>query len=484
MWPTIIMSEQELWRSQYIERYVWGTLIFTELLSSIWVGERQWRRIVEKYRRDWPKSLMHGLRWKPSNHKASSLLYDQVKKIITEQYSSFWPTFVHEKLQENHHITLSDETVRHMMTELWFWKPRNRRKESPPFHLRERKECYGVMTQFDGTYHIWLPDILPGEYWCLLVAIDDATSQIVDAFFCNSEGIENIFPFWRNYIETYGVPQSIYTDRFSTYKNNHPESADIPTQFGRVCASFWIDLIFALTPQAKGRVERVNRTLQDRLVAEMKLINLEAKKKETRDGTKNGIKDEIKKPITNIDEANKFLKEVYIPKHNKKFAVLPASETNMHRELRLEEKEQLETIFSIHSIRKIMNDYTISFQNQLYQLHAGWAMVFRWEQVRVEERIWTQGFTGEIVITQREKKIPSTKILKRPEKGYKDPLPPRKTETGTQDSQTSKLSYLERTGKQHPYMRNFSFWRQSGMEENKVTWNKKELLVATQLVSP
>lgn len=115
----------------------------------------------------------------------------------------------------------------------------------------------------------------------------------------------------------------------------------------------------------------MNRTLQDRLVAEMKLINLEAKKKETRDGTKNGIKDEIKKPITNIDEANKFLKEVYIPKHNKKFAVLPASETNMHRELRLEEKEQLETIFSIHSIRKIMNDYTISFQNQLYQLHAG-----------------------------------------------------------------------------------------------------------------
>lgn len=346
------------------------------------------------------------------------------------------------------------------MTQLWFWKPKMRKKDSPPFHLRERKECYGMMIQFDGTHHIWLPDILPWEYWCLLVAIDDATSQIVDALFCDSEGIENIFPFWRNYIETYGVPQSIYADRFSTYKNNHPESADIPTQFGRVCTSFWIDLIFALTPQAKGRVERVNRTLQDRLLAEMRLINMEARR--------NGMK----QPITNIDEANKFLKEVYILKHNKKFAVLPLSETNMHRELKKEEKEKLETVFSIHSRRKIMNDYTISFHKQLYQLHTGWAMIFRGEHVRIEERIWSNWHRGEIVITQRNKIIPSTKIEKRPEKGYKDPLPPRKTEV-------SQLSYFERTGKQHPYMRNFSIWSQS-----KIALNKKEKLVATQLASP
>lgn len=460
MWSTIIMSEQELWRGQYIERYIWGNLLFSELLSSIWVGERQARRIVAGYRRDWPKSLCHWLRWKPSNHTTSFQLHDDVKKIITEQYSSFRPTFVHEKLYENHSINLSNETVRHIMTELWFWKPKIRKKESPPFHLRERKECYGMMIQFDGTYHIWLPDILPWEYWCLLVAIDDATSQIVDALFCHSEGIGNTFPFWRNYIGIHGVPQSIYADRFSTYKNNHPESADIPTQFGRVCASFGIDLIFALTPQAKGRVERVNRTLQDRLLAEMKLANTEARRNKT------------KQPITNIDEANKFLKEVYIPKHNKKFAVLPASDTNMHRELREEEKAVLETVFSIHSERKIMNDYTISFQNQLYQLHAGWAMIFRWEQVRVEERIWIHGLTGEIIITQRDKIIPSTKIEKRPEKGYKDPLPPRKIET-------SWLSYFERTGKQHPYMRNFSLWNQS-----KIAPSKKERLVLTELASP
>lgn len=464
MWSTIIMSEQELWRGQYVERYIWGSLLFSELLSSIWVWERQARRIVAVYRRDWPKSLCHWLRGKPSNHKTSFELHDYVKKLIAEQYSSFWPTFVHEKLSEDHGIMLSDETVRQMMTGLWLWKPKIRKKSSPPFHLRERKECYGMMIQFDGTYHIWLPDILPWEYWCLLVAIDDATSQIVDALFCNSEGIENIFPFWRNYVEAHGIPQSIYADRFSTYKNNHPESADIPTQFGRVCKTLWMDLIFAMTPQAKWRVERVNRTLQDRLLAEMKLVNMEA------------TRNTGKPSITNLDEANAFLKEIYLPKHNKKFWVLPVSKTNMHRELREEEKEVLETVFSIHSERKIMNDYTLSFQNQLYQLHTGWAMIFRWEHVRVEERIWSRGLTGEVVITQRNKIIPSTKIEKRPEKGYKDPLPPRKIEI---ISQTAKLSYFERTGKQHPYMRNFYFWK---WQEQRL--KQKERLVATQLASP
>jgi hypothetical protein len=113
-----------------------------------------------------------------------------------------------------------------------------------------------------------------------------------------------------------------------------------------------------------------------------------------------------------------------------------------------------------------MNDYTISFNNQLYQLHRGWAMIFRGEYVRVEERIWNDGSRGEIVITQRDKIIPSTKIEKRPEKGYKEPLPPRKIEA-------SQLSYFERTGKQHPYMRNFSLWNQS-----KIALNKKEMWVA------
>lgn len=122
----------------------------------------------------------------------------------------------------------------------------------------------------------------------------------------------------------------------------------MPTQFGRACKTLGIDMIFALSPQAKGRVERVNKTLQDRLVAEMKLAG-----------------------ITTREEANIFLRDIYLPQHNQKFAVLPISESNQHRLLRDEEKEQLDSTFSIHSQRKIMNDFTLSYKTQIYQIHAG-----------------------------------------------------------------------------------------------------------------
>ena len=119
-----------------------------------------------------------------------------------------------------------------------------------------------MMIQFDGSYHAWIDG--SDEKWCLLVAIDDATGHIVHATFAEDEGIEDVFPFWRDYIYSYGVPESIYLDKFSTYKNNNPEAIDVPTQFGRVCATLGIDLIFTHSPQAKGRVERANQTLQDR----------------------------------------------------------------------------------------------------------------------------------------------------------------------------------------------------------------------------
>lgn len=301
-----------------------------------------------------------------------------------------------EKLQEIEHISVSDETVRKIMTHMDLWKP-SVRSEQKIFQLRERKPAYGMMTQFDGSYHEWLPFALPGVTWCLLVAIDDATSQLIQCEFVNDEGIDDIFPFWMNYVRTYGVPESAYCDRFSTYKNNHPECPNVPTQFGRVCKTLSIDLIFALSPQAKGRVERVNKTLQDRLVSEMKLAGIKTR-----------------------EEANIFLRDIYLPKHNKKFAVLPCSESNQHRELREEEKIQLESIFSIHDVRKVMNDFTISFKTHIFQIHAGGATVWRGEYVQVEQRL-----SGEIVIKQRNKVVLFTKILHRPEKGYKLPLPPR-----------------------------------------------------------
>lgn len=435
------MSQNELRRNQYIERYNGWNITYNEFIQIIWVGVRQWRRIIAEYREDWPESLIHGLRWKPSNHQTPTDLHEQVKHIITEKYSEIYPTLVAEKLQEHHAIILSIETVRKIMTNMGLWKPKSRKKASPPFMLRERRDCYGSMIQFDGSYHSWISS----EKWCLLLAIDDATSQITYAEFGKDEGIAWVFPFWRNYLSWVGVPESIYLDRFATYKNNNPEMPDVPTQFGRVCKSFGIELIFALSPQAKWRVERGNGTLQKRLVAEMKLEG-----------------------IATIDEANIFLKEIYIPKHNAKFAVVPKSNTNMHRTMREDECRQLNTIFSVHSDRKITNDYTISFKKQIYQLHGGGAMIFRKEHVRVEERC-----DGEIVITQKEKTIPYTLLPERPKKGYTLPLPPRIIEQKL-------IKNLPEKRKNSSWMQGFTY----GKNDPRNNYKKKEELVASQFTPP
>ena len=339
MSPIYLMSNKELRRSQYSERYISWNISFSELLDVLHVRKRQWRKIIAKYRAHWAPWLSHGLRGRPSNHQVNPIHTEHVITLIREKYSEFHPTFVMEKLQEIHDIKLSDEKIRQIMIEMNIWKPRSRKKKTPPFHLRERRDCYGNMQQFDGSYHEWLPITLPRVKFCLLLSIDDATSQITGGYFCEDEGVVNVFPFWQEYVLSHGIPGEIYVDKYSTYKKNHPEAPDVPTQFWRVCKTLWVDLIFANSPQAKWRVERWNGTLQRRLVAEMKLAG-----------------------IRTIEEANRFLKEVYIPKHNAKFAVIPKSSTNMHREIREEEKTNLDSIFSVHSTRKIQNDYTISFK--------------------------------------------------------------------------------------------------------------------------
>lgn len=193
------MTSKELTRVQKIEQYHTHSCSFLELTESLQVSTRHTRRLLAQYRRDGPESLVHGLRGKPSNHRQKVGQYNRVKQLIQEKYSSFKPTFVQEKLQEKEGIVLSDETVRKLMITLNLWKPIPRSVQHI-FQLRARKVAYGMMIQFDGSYHEWLPNALPGVKWCLLVAIDDATSQLTKATFCDDEGIDDVFPFWQMYV--------------------------------------------------------------------------------------------------------------------------------------------------------------------------------------------------------------------------------------------------------------------------------------------
>lgn len=343
--------------------------------KEIWVKEaskrinkciKQTRRILKRYRIEWAEWLIHRARWKPSNNKWDDSKYINAMQIIKEKYHDYWPTLASEKLFKKHNIIIPVSTLRLQMIKYGIWKPKMQKKEDKQFTARPRKEAQWEMVQYDWSYHLWFEARDWTWYQCLLVAIDDATWK-VDAKFALNEWLIETMTFWKEYFLENWKPQSIYLDKFATYKVNYPNATDdkeLPTQFNRACISYWVKLIFANTPQAKGRVERVNKTLQDRLVKALREEN-----------------------ISNITEANKFLKEVFLPEFNKQFCVEPRSNSNVHLKLRDDEVSKLDQVFSKHISRKIANDFTIKIDNKFYQLYRkkDWGYkLSSWEKVTVE----------------------------------------------------------------------------------------------------
>ncbi len=286
-----------------------------------------------------------------SDHIAVAIK-EKALQVIEKTYPDFKPGFATEKLGENHQIQITSQTIRVWMTEKGLWKPRKQKQQS--FRSwRPRKEYYGELEQFDGSYHFWFENRFidsagnPIEV-CLLAAIDDATGAITKASFSANEGINAVFSFWKEYCETRGKPLGIYLDKFSTYKINHKSAVDnseLMTQFQRAMKQLGIHLITAHSPQAKGRIERLFQTLQDRLVKEMRLAN-----------------------ITTPEAGNAFLQDVFIPKFNKQFAVIPSKEGNVHKQLLLQEKTKIDHIFSVKETRRVNLDFTIQFKNKWHQL--------------------------------------------------------------------------------------------------------------------
>jgi hypothetical protein len=219
--------------------------------------------------------------------------------------------------------------------------------------------------QFDGSYHDWFEN---GGEECLLAAIDDATSRIVHAVFEDNEGVRAVFRFWKVYVEAYGRPVAIYLDKFSTYKVNHKNAVDnkeFMTQFQRAMDELDVQVICANSPEAKGRIERLFGTLQDRMVKEMRLRDTKER-----------------------DEANLYIYEKYIPDHNRRFGVPAKNPIDAHRPLTDELRAKLSSIFSIQSRRKVRNDYTIQFKNNWYQIEAtSGTAIYKRDEVTIEERL-------------------------------------------------------------------------------------------------
>lgn len=221
------------------------------------------------------------------------------------------------------------------------------------------------MVQYDGSYEHWFEN--RGGEICLLASIDDADSE-VRARFDEHEGVEPTFNFWRGYIERFGKPNSIYVDKFSTYSMNHKlakENPDTLTQFERAMKELNIGVIHAHSPQAKGRVEKLFRTLQDRLIKELRLAGISA-----------------------IKEANEFLEKTFLPKFNAKFMVAARGNANLHRKLNEQEGKKLDSIFSRQYTRVVANDFTVSHKKNCYQLEKIQPVtICKRDIVTVEERI-------------------------------------------------------------------------------------------------
>jgi hypothetical protein len=313
---------------------------------------RQVKRIKNRVREEGDRGIVHLLKGKRSNHHIDGKIKEKVIGLIQKNYTDFKPTFASEKILEDHGINISPETTRLWMKSTGLWKS-HKQKLSKYRCFRSRKEYYGELEQFDGSYHFWFEDRFLDEEEqpieaCLLVSIDDATGIITKAEFAPNEGVVAVFKFWKEYILKIGRPLNIYLDKFSTYKINHKaavDNKDLVTEFQRAIRELGINLIFASSPQAKGRVERLFKTLQDRLVKEMRLAK-----------------------VNTPEEGNIFLQNIFLPKFNSRFVVSPTKEGNAHRSIGKQEKKNINDIFSLHEVRRINFDYTIQFKNSWYQL--------------------------------------------------------------------------------------------------------------------
>ncbi len=242
-----------------------------------------------------------------------------------------------------------------------------KRKKTQYFSQRPRKDYCGELIQFDGSYHNWLEDRASEDEQCLLLAVDDATSNITPRLNKN-EGIQAVFGFWKEYLIKQGKPKSIYLDKFSTYKVNHKNAVDnqnFKTQFQRAMQELDIEVIFANTPQAKGRVERMNKTLQDRMIKEMRLAK-----------------------INNAKKANEFIKKEFVLKFNKKFSVKSKKKGDLHKKLTNQERKNLDSILSIKNQRVVRNDFVIQYLNRCFQLdQIQPTTVFRKDLITIEEHL-------------------------------------------------------------------------------------------------
>jgi transposase len=325
--PVLTMSKHEFERAVLLRKVHEKRLTQRKAAEVLQLSLRQVERLCQRYRTEGPAALASRRRGRASNHQLPVSLRASVLEVVRGRYADFGPTLAREKLVECHGLKVSRETLRKWMTEDGLWVPHARRRDRV-HQPRNRRSCLGELIQIDGCDHEWFER--RAERCTLLVYVDDATSSLLQLYFCDGESTFNYFEATRRYLSSHGKPVAFYSDKASVFRSNHaePQGGDGVTQFGRALDDLNIDIICA------------NSTLQDRLVKELRL-----------------------RGISSVQEANAFTPE-FVTDYNGRFAKAPHNPFNAHRALL--PTEVLDDIFTWQETRKLSQSLTFNYQRQLF----------------------------------------------------------------------------------------------------------------------
>lgn len=371
------MTEEELFRKQILDQLIQEHIKQGQAAEQLGISVRQVKRLKRAYKRDGAKALISKKRGRASNHQLKKSVKQQAIRLLHQRYADFGPTFAHEKLTETHHLDLSVETVRQWMVQEKLWKP-HRAKRAVIHQLRDRRARRGELVQIDGSPFDWFEGRTPA--CTLLVCIDDATGQLMELLFTEAETTFSYFQVMESYLPQHGKPLALYSDKLSVFRINLPNdlSGSGTTQFTRAMYQLDVEVICANTPQAKGRVERANQTLQDRLPKEMRL-----------------------RGIQTMTQGNAYLPE-FIQDFNRRFAVVARDSQDAHRPLR--PQDDLKRILTVQETRVLSKNLTLNYNKVIYQIQtARPTYALRNAQVVVRENR-----QGELAIEYKGKALPYT----------------------------------------------------------------------------
>ncbi|MBW0371447.1 ISNCY family transposase [Ensifer adhaerens] len=353
----IAMSERDLQRIEVLSKVIAGRMTLVSAAHVLELSTRQVRRLLERISTGGAASIRHQAIGRPSNNRICDGVRDYAMTIVHERYADFGPTLATEKLAERDGLTVSRETLRQWMSDDGLWLSRKQRRT---FHQpRLRREAYGELVQIDGSEHRWFED--RGPSCSLLVFVDDATGKLMQVRFVRSEGAFTYFEALALYLKHHGAPVAFYSDKHSVFRvaKKDAKGGQGMTQFGRALCELNIEILCANSSQAKGRVERMNRTLQDRLVKELRLAG-----------------------IDDMEAGNAFLPG-FIEHYNARFAIVPARPDDLHRPMNLA-PDRLAEILCKREQRYVGAQLTFSFERQ---------------RIMLEETEVTRGLVGRYVET-------------------------------------------------------------------------------------